>query len=189
MSLVHCFTGSVARIRRRNAARASCQGHKEKPHRNDVAEQTQYKDFCPKAAADVDLLLGTVAMCSSNGGEDRNVYRARQLMAAVDQSDLFDEDDSLERQVDILQTLQDLAYRDADSGGISDMAEWCLRGWLRVLEHHPEEVRVLTGQPRRRSNPSLSITNTLDSYRPLVASPRAAAPRSHRHVRQRIVLE
>lgn len=91
-------------------------------------------------------LLRDLNMASAESSNSQtNVERARQLMTVSDATNLMDDRNSLERQISVVQTLQNLAYYDADTGGISDMADWCLRSWLRILAHHPQEVRVLSG--------------------------------------------
>ncbi|KAF2099342.1 hypothetical protein NA57DRAFT_74843 [Rhizodiscina lignyota] len=85
-----------------------------------------------------------MALQDANRDWQTNIERARQLMSVSDQTNLMDDRNALERQISVVETLQNLAFHDADAGGISDMADWCLRSWLRILSHHPQEVRVLS---------------------------------------------
>lgn len=155
MSISQCFTGFDSRRRRRVSLRALFRIKRYKKHRNRPSEPQELVEYPDKGPVNVEHLLKEVNMSSNNGGEAPNVQQARQLMAAVDQSNLMDDPNSFERQVEILIALQNLAFHDADTGGIIDMADWCLRSWLRVLAHHPQDFRVLTGE-NPRSIPGFS---------------------------------
>ena len=58
----------------------------------------------------------------------------------------------------MISAVQEVAYHDADSGGLRDLADWCVSQWLAVLERHPESVASLKGTP----SPSL--------FRPSISS-------------------
>ncbi|KAF1986210.1 hypothetical protein K402DRAFT_92523 [Aulographum hederae CBS 113979] len=49
------------------------------------------------------------------------------------------------RQVAVVNTFQKLAYGDADAGPVGDVADWCLRQWLGILQGSPGRVEALTG--------------------------------------------
>ena len=45
--------------------------------------------------------------------------------------------------INLISTLQDIAYLDPDNGGAVDVALWCERQWATVLQSDPENVVVL----------------------------------------------
>jgi len=69
----------------------------------------------------------------------------RSVMAAVDASNFMNQTNRLEEQTHFVETLQRLAYWEADTGGIDDIADWCLKQWLVVLQNHPQNVSILRG--------------------------------------------
>ena len=46
--------------------------------------------------------------------------------------------------------LQHVAYLDPDSGGIRDVAEWCVEQWLRLLQIDPQMLEALRGKDHLR---------------------------------------
>jgi hypothetical protein len=76
---------------------------------------------------------------------DQQVALARSIIEYLDQTFLLQRVARLDDQVLIVSQLQDFAYYDADSGGIRDIANWCVRQWLRLLQQYIEDVGVLQG--------------------------------------------
>lgn len=76
---------------------------------------------------------------------EQHVTMARSIIRLLDQTSLLQRAARLDDQVLIVSRLQDLAYHEPDSGGISDIAHWCVRQWLRLLQEHAEVVEVLQG--------------------------------------------
>ncbi|ERF72206.1 hypothetical protein EPUS_02093 [Endocarpon pusillum Z07020] len=76
---------------------------------------------------------------------DQQITLARSIIRHVDQTSILQRATYVQDQVLIISLLQDLAYHDPDSGGIFDIAQWCVRHWLRLLQEYPEDVGVLQG--------------------------------------------
>ena len=70
---------------------------------------------------------------------------ARSVIDFLDQTSLLQRAARLEDQVAVVARLQDLAYHEPDLGGISDIARWCVRQWLRLLQQYGENVGALRG--------------------------------------------
>lgn len=81
----------------------------------------------------------------SRGLIEQHITLARSAIRSLDQHSLLQRVARLHDQVHIITRLQDLAYYDPDSGGIPDIAQWCVRQWLRLLQQHTEHVDVLRG--------------------------------------------
>jgi len=75
------------------------------------------------------------------------VDSARSVMASIDVTPFMADPNESEEQIWVIEGLQKLAFRDSDSGGLSDIADWCLRQWLRVLQNHPQNIETLKGEP------------------------------------------
>lgn len=76
---------------------------------------------------------------------ERQTGLARSIIRSLDQTALLQRATRVDDQVFIISQLQEFAYYDADSGAIRDIAEWCARQWLRLLQQYPEGVDVLQG--------------------------------------------
>jgi hypothetical protein len=74
---------------------------------------------------------------------------ARDLMGSLDAWAFFDSDSHYGLQVRTLDILQRLAYHDVDRGSISDIANWTLDRWLRILQRYPRSVPALRGEYQR----------------------------------------
>jgi hypothetical protein len=73
------------------------------------------------------------------------VPSARSVLPSLDSTSLMLDPKRKEEQIWVIQQLQNLAFADPDSGGVSEIADWCLTKWLVVLGWHQDEVRVLQG--------------------------------------------
>lgn len=76
---------------------------------------------------------------------DQQMTLARSIIRFLDQTSLLQRTTHVQDQVLIISLLQDLAYHDPDSGAIFDIAQWCVRHWLRLLQQYPEDIGVLQG--------------------------------------------
>lgn len=76
---------------------------------------------------------------------EQHITLARSAIRSLDQQSLLQRVARLDDQIHIITRLQDLAYYDPDSGGVPDIAQWCVRQWLRLLQQHAEHVDVLRG--------------------------------------------
>ncbi|KAF2221739.1 hypothetical protein BDZ85DRAFT_313954 [Elsinoe ampelina] len=55
---------------------------------------------------------------------------------------------SSDEQIDTTETLQNIAYHDPESGGIQEIAQWCLDQWLRLLQQDTDNVKILSNVGR-----------------------------------------
>ena len=77
---------------------------------------------------------------------------ARSIIQFLDQTSLLPRAARLDDQVAVIARLQDLAYHEPDSGGVPDIARWCVGQWLRLLQQHGENVGALRGLYRTTSS-------------------------------------
>lgn len=79
--------------------------------------------------------------------EDWESYigRARSVMTSINAIPFMADPTRIEEQLWIIEGLQQLASQEPGNGGLSDIAHWCMRQWLVVLEHHPHHTGVLKG--------------------------------------------
>lgn len=80
---------------------------------------------------------------------DGHISTARGIVASINSTSLMQRDDRPVDQTLIISGLQNLAYHDADSGGVQDIAGWCVAQWLSVVQRDPENVDALQGTLRR----------------------------------------
>jgi hypothetical protein len=96
----------------------------------------------------------------SNGSQlNQQITLARSIIRFLDQTSLLQHAARLEDQVLIVSRIQDLAYYEPDSGGIPDIAHWCVRQWLRLSQQHTEDVGVLQGLYRMPSPLRVGLTS------------------------------
>jgi hypothetical protein len=79
---------------------------------------------------------------------DAHISAARAIVASVNSTSLMQRADRPTDQAFIIAGLQNLAYHDADSGGVQDIADWCVTQWLKMIQRDPENVHALKGIPR-----------------------------------------
>ncbi|MCJ1367777.1 hypothetical protein MMC16_006911 [Acarospora aff. strigata] len=66
-------------------------------------------------------------------------------MATIDTVPFSADPADLDQRTWMIEGLQKLAYHETDNGSFSDIADWCMRHWLVVLQHQPENVTTLRG--------------------------------------------
>lgn len=149
MPILGCFIDADTRSRRKESLRSILRIKRQKKTACPGIQTTELEysvEPTDEVSAAVDHLLSQIDMSShSQGNATSNLERARQLMLVADSNGFLDDPKDIERQIAVLSSLQTLAFHEPDEGGIPDIADWCLRSWLRVLAHHPTDVRVLTG--------------------------------------------
>jgi hypothetical protein len=101
--------------------------------------------------------LGETGSGSSTDRLDARVTMARSIIQYLDQSSLLQRVASLDDHLLIVSRLQVLAYDRPEIGCARDIADWCVRQWLLLLQQHSSNVDILQGWPllqihRRRSN-------------------------------------
>jgi len=70
---------------------------------------------------------------------------ARRVIRRLDTTSFFQQANRSGEQVLVVDTLQNLAYFDPDSGGTQDIAQWCVTRWLLTLQLNPDSVGALRG--------------------------------------------
>ena len=83
----------------------------------------------------------------TTGGNDWDAHlnAARAIITSVDSTPLMQRADRSADQTFIIAGLQHLAYHDADSGGVQDIADWCVTQWLSMVQRDPENIDALQG--------------------------------------------
>lgn len=76
---------------------------------------------------------------------EESVDLARSITSSLDLIDFMSDPEPKAIQVWTVDTIQKLAYQDADSGGIPDLAGWCQTQWLKLLAIYREDADVLQG--------------------------------------------
>lgn len=97
------------------------------------------------ALDEIRLIQRVLDVVNGLGGVDRKLSTARSTITLVDTTSLMDQPERIEDQSFIISELQRLAYHDQDTGGVQDIAEWCVAQWLRILQHSSECVEALQG--------------------------------------------
>ncbi|KAI9885197.1 MAG: hypothetical protein M1823_003000 [Watsoniomyces obsoletus] len=70
---------------------------------------------------------------------------ARSIATSLERVDFFSRTGRATEQTWTVAGIQKLAYHDADSGGVQDLADWCEKIWLRLLERDSRWVDALQG--------------------------------------------
>ena len=70
---------------------------------------------------------------------------ARTIIAQLDSTTFMQEPTRTSEQVTIVAGLQILAFKDVDNGSVLDIASWCSRQWLVVVQRDPQNVSALRG--------------------------------------------
>lgn len=93
-------------------------------------------------------VISQIATGLHSASSDWEAYipAARGAIASLDLTSLMSDPRRHEEQAWIIENLQKLAYSDPDSGGVRDIADWCLNKWLVVMQNHPDNVRTLRGE-------------------------------------------
>lgn len=86
------------------------------------------------------------AMLQDSSSEWRNYLNlARSVTRALDQTGFMLDPTRRDEQAWVVESIQELAYVDADSGGDYELAEWCQAQWLTLLQQDPNQLRALRG--------------------------------------------
>lgn len=86
---------------------------------------------------------------SSVESRDHRTRVARAAIVTLEKTGFMQSHDCREHHHLVISSLQRFAYRDADSGGIPDIGDWCTDQWLLMLQRNAEDRAALRGQ----SNP------------------------------------
>ena len=96
-------------------------------------------------STEIRLIRRTLDAVNGVSAVNRQLPAARSAMTLIDSTTLMDQSNRITDQAFIILELQRLAYHDQDSGGVQDVAEWCVAQWLRILQRSPESVETLSG--------------------------------------------
>lgn len=111
--------------------------------------------------------LQCLPLHQGQGGQpEQNITISRSIISFLDQNYLLHRAGSPPEQVLIISKLQDVAYHDAETGGIQDIAQWCNRQWLRLLQQYPASSIVLQSKSlqARQLRPMLNQTELGHSW-------------------------
>ena len=86
-----------------------------------------------------------LATLTSPIGWDQHIAAARSIIQTVNATSFMRQSTRTADKILIISHLQNLAYYDPDSGGVQDIAEWCVAQWLRLLQYDSESVEALEG--------------------------------------------
>lgn len=70
---------------------------------------------------------------------------ARSVMAEMDSTAFMQQTSKAAKQVWIIAALQMLAFKDVDGGAVTDIASWCSRQWLTILQRDSQNLAALRG--------------------------------------------
>lgn len=105
------------------------------------------EDRLDRLRTEVESIISTLRAQHGRGStRDELLGSARRIIAFVDSAPISQEPRIERKQLELIDALQNLAYHDADSGSVKDVAEWCMQKWLGVLETDPENWRALKGK-------------------------------------------
>ncbi|KAK7180745.1 hypothetical protein PSPO01_13187 [Paraphaeosphaeria sporulosa] len=68
----------------------------------------------------------------------------RNVTAFLEFSDTHPDESRRQWQLPLMNVFQRVAYADADSGGVSDIGNWCLKQEVTLLHIYPEDIDLLT---------------------------------------------
>ncbi|KAF1969198.1 hypothetical protein BU23DRAFT_244606 [Bimuria novae-zelandiae CBS 107.79] len=68
----------------------------------------------------------------------------RNITSILEFNDTISDQDRRQWQLPLMTVFQRVAYADADSGGVPDIANWCLKQAVTLLQVYPEDVELLT---------------------------------------------
>lgn len=68
----------------------------------------------------------------------------RNTTSSVHFLDTSPDEASLQRQILLISVFQRVAFADADNGAVQDVADWCLRQALHLLNVFPDNIVLLT---------------------------------------------
>ncbi|KAL1860865.1 hypothetical protein Plec18170_001379 [Paecilomyces lecythidis] len=104
------------------------------------------EDRLDRLRTEVESIASTLRAQHDGGSTRDELLRSvRRIIAFLDSAPISQEPRIERKQLELVDALQNLAYHDADSGGVKDVAEWCMQKWLGVLETDPENWRALKG--------------------------------------------
>jgi hypothetical protein len=103
---------------------------------------------------------------------------ARTIITQLDSTTFMQQATRTAEQVSIIAALQILAFKDVDNGAIMDIASWCSRQWLILVQRDEQNVSALRGLGQMwlsRAQPALARVHASHSR---ASSSTSGSPRS-----------
>ncbi|KAF2270382.1 hypothetical protein CC78DRAFT_573656 [Lojkania enalia] len=96
----------------------------------------------------INSLMSTVDLISSTLDAAPHSWRdqlhiIRNITASLDITDSTPDEARKRWQFPLINVFQRVAFADADNGGVGDIADWCLRQALALLQLYPDDVGIL----------------------------------------------
>ena len=97
----------------------------------------------------VETLLSTVDLITTTLDHNPGAWRdrlqtIRSITSSLEMSDTVPDQSRRQWQVPLVSAFQQVAFIDADSGGVLDIADWCLKQELSMITLYPQDVELLT---------------------------------------------
>lgn len=96
------------------------------------------------ARADLRRICDLLDQSSANF--EQYASAARSIIRELARSEMLHAPLSHQEQAWFISKLQQVAYHDPDSGGVQDIAEWCVGQWLRILQNDSENLDALISE-------------------------------------------
>ncbi|KAJ4288011.1 hypothetical protein N0V90_012027 [Kalmusia sp. IMI 367209] len=90
----------------------------------------------------VDLIATTLDTAHDSWRD--HLQAIRSITAVLEFSDSSPDSTRKQWQLPLIAVFQRVAYADADSGGVPDVGNWCLKQAVTLLQVYPEDVDLLT---------------------------------------------
>jgi hypothetical protein len=88
---------------------------------------------------------------STQADIDSRIEIARAIITFLNASSFMSWSDRYDDQIFVISELQNLAYHEVDGGGIQDIAQWCIRQYLQVVNQSSmESTEALAGKKNPR---------------------------------------
>ncbi|KAL9107880.1 MAG: hypothetical protein Q9227_007298 [Pyrenula ochraceoflavens] len=97
----------------------------------------------PILASRAELRRIRIALEHSPVDLDSHINTARTIIRTLDASNFTQTPVGAQQLSWFISNLQHIAYQYPDDGGVSDIAEWCVGQWLRLLQSDPENLEAL----------------------------------------------
>lgn len=110
------------------------------------------------SAARTDLQRICDLLEQSSANFDQYVSVARSIIRQLTRAHFLQSPLLFGEQAWFISKLQQIAYHDADSGAVQDIAEWCVGQWLQILQSDSENLDALLSKPFLRRTPIFSRT-------------------------------
>ncbi|PGH14222.1 hypothetical protein AJ79_03195 [Helicocarpus griseus UAMH5409] len=90
-------------------------------------------------------ILGLLQASTSKQQIEHYVGQARRVVQTANAIPIVQHPARFQQHIKVTSSLQRVAYHDPDSGGVRDIAEWCLQRWLRLQQLQSDTWEVYKG--------------------------------------------